>query len=201
MLILSPEEQATWFPGITAKEGALLALLVRAQTFAEGKLGANRLLSMTDYEQIVTPLCGAVYLSMWPIVEITSVEGRRGQSHHDGWGRPTVNCTWQPVTGFTQEPPNKICLPGVFATDGYSEIRVQYSAGWDFSETDINQLGEVQLKAKAGLAEILLYQETPQFCGLVEDSGAGVKFNSSGPPAGSLPDGLYLPFLALRALC
>lgn len=88
MAILSPQDLAIYAPELDLDPGAINAVILRAQTLAEGPQGAHRPLSKQEFAE--TPILGSnatLRLSRWPIDTnaTVTVQVRRSNSGHNAY--------------------------------------------------------------------------------------------------------------------
>lgn len=157
-MILTPEDESIYFPGIGLTGDTLIGCLARAQAFVESYLGCGRPIERRQYVEVITfdqgrfipvndPLIAV--LRYYPVVSAI-VEGRRANVL-DGFQRRI----WATPDWLLVDPERYELDPGgrlvVYAN--YSELRITYNAGFDFTQ-DSPEVREI--KAIAGMLAIRL---------------------------------------------
>lgn len=216
MPILTPSDQAIYFPDVEASGTLLESLLRRAQYFAESIHGAKRSLERSEHTQEVTlrqqsgQLIGQ--LAYWPI-ELDDpapiVQVRPGQRLSYGGVLPSA-AGWVDFTGATINARTGELTFACLAAYGMSEIygafthaRVTYTAGWDFSISD----SEV-VEMKHAAAELLRFLAGPSgmplpHLGIKSAQSAGeyaVTFSGDNAP-GQVPAHLLATFKRYAPKC
>jgi len=190
MTILSQIEQPVWLPSLSLTGNQFLAEIARAQTDIETV--ACRSLAVEEYVHICCLVdCGTkAYLRMWPLIDIIKVEARRAAYSEDRWGRGSHACDWVELSTdeFRLGTQQEICL---IDQPHYQELRVTYTAGWDFTVADplpdpyFGSLDRHVQAIKSLASEIVDYRNNPQYCGIIQDND--VRFKQSSLNPGEIP--------------
>lgn len=188
MAILSLQDLAVYAPDVDADNGAIL----KAQMIAEGPNGAHRPLSKTSFTETPRLTNGIARLTRFPIDTLVAlVVQTRGTT------RFSTNDTWQtiPVTDYTLDAElGELRIEHLFSSSESSfslygggstynnyprmsrraqrrntgpEVRVTYTAGFDFQATP--ETSEVQ-QIKSALAAIVGLQTSTLSTGLKQDT-------------------------------
>lgn len=148
MPILTAADKPTYFPSVIQTGADLDGLMLLAQSLCESSYGANRPLELQQHTEIVTVVNWVATLTYYPIVPpLVSVSARLLRDV--SFGR-TVLHQWLQLGSdeyLLDVEVNQLRLGG-----HASEVKVTYSAGLDFSTSNI----EVQ-KIKAIAGQIVTY--------------------------------------------
>ena len=164
-MILTEDDYSEYTKGVTLTGDDLLVAIAQAQAIIESPNGANRPLDITQKTEILKLNGGLqnAYLSWRYIAEDPAplVWGRYGKMQNS-YGEIIPASDWESITDFRLDD-NEISIVGSSCRwNGYSEIKVTYSSGFDF--TDITNPDVLYLKQHTGI--LLTYMQSPSFQGV-----------------------------------
>lgn len=195
MPILSEVDKSVYFPDITLTGNALVGAILRAQMLAESNMGCDRPLEKQAYSEILRVHSNqTTWLTRLPIdlSQPIIIIARTG-GYRDKFGRSVPKSAWFPLV----EADYAVLSSGEVNLDlSCSEIRATYTTGFDFNldTPDVRRI-------KSAVAEVLNYQQSNSYQGLLEVSVEGeykVRYGSSSGGAGTIPDLLLVPFRKYR---
>lgn len=196
MSILSEADKPIYFPDVTLTGDALMGAIRSAQAIAESNIGASRPLELQQYTEVRTINSARALLTRLPIdPTATLILSARSGGYRDVLGRSIPKSAWFPfqISDFKID----FDIGEIFTlAPQITEIRATYTTGFDFTldTPDVKRI-------KSAVAEVLNYQQSNSYQGLLEVSVEGeykVRYGSSSGGAGTIPDLLLVPFRKYR---
>lgn len=154
MAILTEADRAIFFPRVTATGNELTGLILATQTMIESKIG--RTLDIKNYVQTTKTVNAIAQIQYTPVVEITKVETRQLRRNPYSYTRSfSSRNSWveMPTDGYEFDEENQrieLLSSGSYLDSPQNEIeiRVTYTAGFDF--TDNTDTDVLKIKSVAG---------------------------------------------------
>lgn len=196
------DDLATYAPNIKdpANVANLQGFIKRAQVIAESPLGAGRVL---EKRQIIGEVIFDIpvsrptfrgakywpvqsfYLAAWPVASIDKLEARLSVGV-DSWGEQLPTTDWTTLTAdeYDLEPNTGFVI--LKSTQFFTEARVNYTGGFDFSITETPELEAHKDRIRTAVGLILEFLLGARGGGAIRELGPNrVVFDAA--PAGDIP--------------
>jgi hypothetical protein len=175
MAILTSEDAAIYFPGLSLSGNALTGAIAAAQRLAESPKGAGRPLEQQQFTEIkkVNRSTQTVQLSYWPIADSPApiIETRYGNvgnhyGHMIGLSQWVVRSPHTYILDSTGKLNLNVSQDSSFSRTGQTEateVRATYTGGFDFSGSgyDVDQI-------KSAVSGILATQQQASYASGVD---------------------------------